>query len=454
MHYTFSNFHRKLIIIVPAFLVSIVLQSQKIHTKEIKETFSNGVWIYSILTDDIKMKFNEDLEYNWYNESTTGSQSSKGATGGKLLHGKFSSFNEQGRLTFQCFYKYGLQDSLAINWDDNGEISRKEIFKNGIEKYCWTKYEKYIFETYGSSNKPFKRSIYTLDNKLISEEKDISTNPLIREVKSYYESNNKLQIHYYVYQSNNGIFNYGRFEEYFENGSLKRSGNYDTKYKLANKVGLWLVFNENSNKLDSIIYKLSETNLGSADEKEIGSLVYVAESKDWIKCGYWNILDKTGKVIGDTNMDKDPSRNPNQIIDTEIFTEPLTNTIKLVKTESGLFEIPVVLNGVLKINFIFDSGASEVSLSPDVALTLIRTGTVTDNDFLPDQTYTFADGSSAKSKRFLIKKLIIGNQSLTNIEASISNSLEAPMLIGQNVLNKLGSITIDYDNLLLIIKSK
>jgi hypothetical protein len=43
---------------------------------------------------------------------------------------------------------------------------------------------------------------------------------------------------------------------------------------------------------------------------------------------------------------------------------------------------------------------------------------------------------------------------LTKIEASISNSIEAPMLIGQNVMNKLGSVTIDYDNQLLIIKNK
>lgn len=116
--------------------------------------------------------------------------------------------------------------------------------------------------------------------------------------------------------------------------------------------------------------------------------------------------------------------------------------------------VPVILNDVLRINFIFDSGASEVSISPDVALTLMRAGTISESDWLESQTYTFADGSKAKSKRFLIKKLNIGNQALTNIEASISNSIEAPMLIGQNVMNKLGSITFDYDNLFLIIKSK
>jgi hypothetical protein len=49
---------------------------------------------------------------------------------------------------------------------------------------------------------------------------------------------------------------------------------------------------------------------------------------------------------------------------------------------------------------------------------------------------------------------MVGNQTLTNIEASISKSIDAPMLIGQNVMNKLGSVTIDYDNQLLIIRTK
>lgn len=150
----------------------------------------------------------------------------------------------------------------------------------------------------------------------------------------------------------------------------------------------------------------------------------------------------------------DPFESTPKPKESKILSDGFSNTIKILKSKNGLIEVPIVLNDVLRINFIFDSGASEVSLSPDVALTLLRTGTISENDWLLDQVYTFADGSKAKSKRFLIKKLIIGNQTLTNIEASISKSIEAPMLIGQNVMQKLGSVTIDYNNMLLIIKSK
>lgn len=117
--------------------------------------------------------------------------------------------------------------------------------------------------------------------------------------------------------------------------------------------------------------------------------------------------------------------------------------VALIKS-AGVYEIPVEVNEVLKINFILDSGASDVSISADVALTLIRTDTITKEDWLPGKTYQFADGSKAKSQRFTIRSIKIGNRILRNIACSISNSLNAPMLLGQSALEQLGRFTIDY----------
>lgn len=130
------------------------------------------------------------------------------------------------------------------------------------------------------------------------------------------------------------------------------------------------------------------------------------------------------------------------------------NPIKLYKSNSNLFEIPTEINNVLKISFIIDSGASEISITPDVALTLIRTGTIKENDWLEGAIYKFADGSTAKSERFNIKSLKIGDMTLYNVSASISNSLEAPMLLGQNALSKLGKISIDYNYGILCVEKK
>lgn len=120
-----------------------------------------------------------------------------------------------------------------------------------------------------------------------------------------------------------------------------------------------------------------------------------------------------------------------------------TTDIKL-KKQNGIYEVPVELNGVLKIDFIFDSGASDVSISPDIALTLIKTGTIVEGDWLPGAYYSFADGSSAKSRRFTLKSVKIGDKIVYDVVCSISNSLDAPMLLGQSVLSKFGKYSFDY----------
>lgn len=119
------------------------------------------------------------------------------------------------------------------------------------------------------------------------------------------------------------------------------------------------------------------------------------------------------------------------------------NEIKLISAY-GVYEIPVLLNDVLKINVIIDSGATDVSIAPDVVFTLIRTGTIKKYDWLPGQVYLFADGSKAKSKRFNLRSITIGNKTFKNVTCSIAETIEAPMLLGQSVLRKLGRYTIDY----------
>lgn len=127
-------------------------------------------------------------------------------------------------------------------------------------------------------------------------------------------------------------------------------------------------------------------------------------------------------------------------------------TIQMIKSAGGTFDIPVELNGVLKISFIFDSGASDVSISPDVALTLIKTGTITDTDFIGKQHYRFANGATATSEVFILHEIKIGDYKIKNVRASISNSINAPMLLGQSVLQRLGKFTIDNTNHTLTIE--
>src|SRR5215475_4640676 len=70
----------------------------------------------------------------------------------------------------------------------------------------------------------------------------------------------------------------------------------------------------------------------------------------------------------------------------------LAEDIPLVR-KGGVYEIPVEINGVITLHFVLDTGAAEVNIPADVALTLYRAGTIWDTDFLPGRTYTLADGS-------------------------------------------------------------
>ncbi len=147
----------------------------------------------------------------------------------------------------------------------------------------------------------------------------------------------------------------------------------------------------------------------------------------------------------DNIVETDPFANPTKSdsLVTNGIKSKNSNSVAMTK-KGGVYEVPLVINGVLKLNFIIDAGASDVSLSPDVALTLTKTGTLTEADFIETVTYKFANGKTEKSDVYNIREIQLGNKKVFNVRASVSKSLKAPLLLGQSVLNKFGKVTIDY----------
>jgi hypothetical protein len=64
----------------------------------------------------------------------------------------------------------------------------------------------------------------------------------------------------------------------------------------------------------------------------------------------------------------------------------------------GTLTAPVVVNNAIKLNFLVDSGASDVSIPADVFSTLERTNTVTQTDITGFRNYKNADGEVFRSK--------------------------------------------------------
>jgi predicted aspartyl protease len=103
-----------------------------------------------------------------------------------------------------------------------------------------------------------------------------------------------------------------------------------------------------------------------------------------------------------------------------------------------VYHVPVLVNDAIKLNFIVDSGASDVTIPADVVLTLIRTGTIEEADFIGTQKYVLADGSTVSSGTFKIRSLKVGDQTITNVRASIAD-VNGSLLLGQSFLNKFKS---------------
>src|SRR5262245_861928 len=81
---------------------------------------------------------------------------------------------------------------------------------------------------------------------------------------------------------------------------------------------------------------------------------------------------------------------------------PVSEEIPLL-TVGGVYALPVEINEMLTLRFVLDSGATDVQIPADAALTLYRTRTIRDADFLPGQTYVLADGSTVRSPRLLLR---------------------------------------------------
>jgi clan AA aspartic protease (TIGR02281 family) len=127
-----------------------------------------------------------------------------------------------------------------------------------------------------------------------------------------------------------------------------------------------------------------------------------------------------------------------------------SSAVILMQSDGGTYIVPVRINDQITLRFVVDSGASDVSLPADVALTLIRTGTIEKGDYIGDQSYTLGDGSTIKSAQFVLHELRVGDQVVRNVKASIGDPRGVPLL-GQSFLTRFASWTLDNDRHALVL---
>jgi predicted aspartyl protease len=125
-------------------------------------------------------------------------------------------------------------------------------------------------------------------------------------------------------------------------------------------------------------------------------------------------------------------------------------TLIPVKAKGGTYVVPVLINKTITLNFVIDSGASDVSIPADVVLTLVRSGTLQRSDFIGTQTYKLADGSTVPSTTFRIRSLTMNNVVVENVKGSIA-PVAGELLLGQSFLSHFKSWSIDNAKQALVL---
>lgn len=147
----------------------------------------------------------------------------------------------------------------------------------------------------------------------------------------------------------------------------------------------------------------------------------------------------------------------------EFQKEPLTSSDgeSSISKVSERVEIPFTPDGgcasvkctinELPLNFIFDTGASIVSLSQVEANFMLKNGYLKRDDFVGPGRFVDANGDVTEGTIVNLRDVDFGGLKLNNVRASVVRNQKAPLLLGQSVLGRLGSIEIDNPGKKLII---
>jgi len=127
--------------------------------------------------------------------------------------------------------------------------------------------------------------------------------------------------------------------------------------------------------------------------------------------------------------------------------------IQMKKMHSGLYEIPCTINE-LPLKFFFDTGASTVTISSVEANFMLKNGYLKSDDIKGKEYYSVATGEIHEGTTIRLREIKIGDAILRNVDASVVHNQQAPLLLGQTVLERFGTVTIDNINSKLIIKQK
>ena len=83
---------------------------------------------------------------------------------------------------------------------------------------------------------------------------------------------------------------------------------------------------------------------------------------------------------------------------------------------------------------------------------MLKNGYLKEEDIKGKEYFSTATGEMREGVIIRLREIKIGDVVLKNVDASVAHNQQAPLLLGQSVLERFGTITIDNINSKLIIK--
>lgn len=135
------------------------------------------------------------------------------------------------------------------------------------------------------------------------------------------------------------------------------------------------------------------------------------------------------------------------------WTSLFSQTIINMEENNGVYKIPCIVNGA-RMKFIFDTGATSVSMSSQMANYLLENDYISKEDIVSYGQSSIADGTIVDHIVINLKDIEISGLHLHNVEAVVLDSQNAPLLLGQSVIQKLGRIEINGNILKILDNGK
>lgn len=121
--------------------------------------------------------------------------------------------------------------------------------------------------------------------------------------------------------------------------------------------------------------------------------------------------------------------------------------------ESGVFKVKCSING-LPLHFVFDTGAANVTISAVEAAFMYKNNYLSDKDFMGSSSFLTASGDIIEGSVVNLRNVNFGGLDMNNVKATVVKTQNAPILLGQSVLSRLGKVEIDYSSYTIRITRK